>query len=255
MKVPALGLRPLPIFGLGSLHCLILRFCVDDGHWGFISFSLSPRTPASTPAACAAAAVASSGRCRRWVRASPRAGGGETGGGGGGGRRRRRRLREDAGSSEALHFLGLSATDGHRHPSWRRGNWGFHSTTPAPPRCTHRHLRTAADTTPWSSWGAWRWPSSPRAPHASYPIIWEVAPDGERSWWPQRGMPDSSWIQCPAKKPIDQHYFQEIMSSAFALQCISPTSSPALQLIKSNWRYFYAGWSFPVKPKTKVNGM
>jgi hypothetical protein len=30
------------------------------------------------------------------------------------------------------------------------------------------------------------------------------------------------------KKPIDQHYFQEIISSAFALQCISPTSSPAL---------------------------
>jgi hypothetical protein len=30
------------------------------------------------------------------------------------------------------------------------------------------------------------------------------------------------------KKPIDQQYFQEIISSAFALQCISPTSSPAL---------------------------
>ncbi len=105
MKVPALGLRPLLIIGLGSLHGLILLFSVDDGLLGFLSFSLSLRTPASMLAACAAAAVASSGRCRRWVQASPRAGGGGTGGGGGGGRRRRLRLREDAGSSEALQFL------------------------------------------------------------------------------------------------------------------------------------------------------
>ena len=83
MKVPGLALRSLLTFGLGSLHGLILRFGVDDGLLGFLSFSLSPLTPASTLAACAAAAVASSGRCRRWVRASPRAGGGGTGGGGG----------------------------------------------------------------------------------------------------------------------------------------------------------------------------
>ena len=117
MKVPALGLRPLLIIGVGSLHGIILQFGLDDGLLGFLSFSLSPRTPASTLAACAAAVVASSGRCRRWVRASPRAGGDGTKGGGGGRRRRRRRLREDAGSSEALHFLGLRATDGRRHPS------------------------------------------------------------------------------------------------------------------------------------------
>jgi hypothetical protein len=45
MKVPALGLRPLLIIGLGSLHGLILLFGLDDGLLGFLSFSLSPRTP------------------------------------------------------------------------------------------------------------------------------------------------------------------------------------------------------------------
>ena len=28
-----------------------------------------------------------------------------------------------------------------------------------------------------------------------------------------------------------------------------------LQFIKSNWRFFFVGWSFPVELKTKVNGM
>ena len=147
MRVPRLALPSLPTTGLGSLHDLIVRFGLDAAVRAVLVLPASTRAPTRLPSSC---------RHLHGFRDSPPCGGGGGGGGGDGdgGASQQQRRRSAVPPSEVLHFLGFRATDGRRHPRWRRSTRWVPCTISAPPLCTSSRRSTAADATPRSSWGA-----------------------------------------------------------------------------------------------------